>query len=208
MDKEKRHESGQLNGGSVKIREEEEEAEKFEESEELEDMEEEEEEEEEEEPGLDEELEEEELEEAVEQEHEEEEEGTGQLAELSRNLEFYMGLLSSIREPLVCEVEARSALVRLSPVCAEVYCDGVIVGSDGGSKERSMADDGHEDDGLQKSVDETLPNATLVAKMLESLNYTLELSSETENKFSQVYTGDANEITLKDLKPNKKYFLR
>ena len=41
----------------------------------------------------------------------------------------------------------------------------------------------------------------------ENLNYTLELANET-NMFNQVYTGDANEITLKDLKPNTKYFLR
>ena len=47
-----------------------------------------------------------------------------------------------------------------------------------------------------------------LAKLFENLNYTLELSSNESTTFNKVYTGDANEITLKDLRPNTKYYLR
>ena len=40
------------------------------------------------------------------------------------------------------------------------------------------------------------------------LNYTLELSSYSSSIFICVYTGDSNEITLMDLRPNKRYMLR
>ena len=142
----------------------------------------------------------------VEEIDEDEEENGDVFIEINKNLEIYISLLSSIKEPIVCDIEARSSLVRLSPIEAESFFGNKSLSENNKVEVSPITnDDSNEDDGLQKV--ESTPSADLIAKMLENLNYTLELSSES-NKFNKVYTGDANEITLKDLKPNTKYFLR
>jgi len=155
--------------------------------------------------GGEEEEEEEEDEEAEEKENEE----GDVFIELNKNIEFYISLLSSIKEPIVCDIEAKSSLVRLSPIEAESFFTSKSISENKVERSPSTNDDSNEDDGLQKceTTTTTPPNPELIIKILENLNYTLELSSES-NKFNKVYTGDANEITLKDLKPNTKYFLR
>ena len=91
----------------------------------------------------------------------------------------YKHVLNSIKKPVVCDIEAQSVLVRLTPI------DVATV----------VLEHNQQDQNNNKPLN------------CDCLNYTLELANET-NVFNQVYTGDANEITLKDLKPNSVYFLR
>jgi hypothetical protein len=103
-------------------------------------------------------------------------------------LDSYKLLLNSIKKPSVCDIESQSVLVRLTPI--EI---------------KSIAPS-------TPSADIKCPEASgqpiaPESNYGEGIYYTLELANET-NVFNQVYTGDANEITLKDLKPYTKYFLR
>ncbi len=88
---------------------------------------------------------------------------------------MYKSILSTLKQPIVSDIEARSVLVRLTPIDLDF----------------KLAD-----------------NTKTTCSSTDSLNYSLELSNELNSYFNKVYTGDANEITLKDLKPNTLYYLR
>ena len=103
--------------------------------------------------------------------------------EFLKHFDSFKEIFNKIQEPAISEIEAQSVLVRLSPI----VLDSATIKSTLLSAENITETD-------------------LLARF-ENVNYTLELKSET-NPFNQVYAGDANEITLKDLKPNTKYSLR
>lgn len=119
------------------------------------------------------------------------------IIEINSNLDFYKSLLSKIKEPIVCDIESRSVLVRLSPI----ELDNQLIGSNKDETESENNKKIEDDLSLIPSRIDT------IIKSFDYLNYTLELASES-NAFNKVYTGDANEITLKDLKPNTAYSLR
>ena len=155
-------------------------------------------------------------------------------AELNKNIDFYVALLSSIKEPMVCDLEAKSSLIRLSPIELDTFLgkneesetSSSVSPKTGDTLEAtenadiSSANSSGTDVNTNTTTTtatttvakttatgEYIPSYEVISKMLENLNYTLELSSEA-NTFNKVYTGDANEITLKDLDPNTEYFLR
>lgn len=115
-------------------------------------------------------------------------------SELEKHIDLYKLVLNSIKKPYVCDIEAQSVLVRLSSVDLDT-----LVSSD---KSKTSTENLKEFDSTPDSI-----NYDEISFKCESVNYTLELANQT-NVFNEVYTGDANEITLKDLKPNTKYFLR
>ncbi len=110
--------------------------------------------------------------------------------EIKNYLESCQIILNSIKKPSVSDIESHSVLVRLSPFEVKTIIPSTCL-SEGKALETNHS---------QSSV-------LLADWSGESINYTLELANES-NIFNQVYTGDANEITLKDLKPFTKYFLR
>ena len=114
--------------------------------------------------------------------------------ELFKYFDCFKEILNKIQKPTISEIEAQSVLVRLSPI----ELDSTLI-------KNALSVDNIKNSSVT-SKGESLSESELIAKF-ENVNYTLELSSEA-NLFNQVYTGDANEITLKDLKPNTKYFLR
>lgn len=116
-----------------------------------------------------------------------------------KNIEFFRKILNRIKKPTVCDIEAQSVLVKLSPIDLE---DPEIGLNEAINKINSSSSSSLTDNRSPTSF-----NSEYVLARFENLNYTLELSGES-NTFSEVYTGDANEITLKDLRPNSKYFLR
>ena len=117
--------------------------------------------------------------------------------DLQKYFDIYMLILNSIKKPHVCYIETQSVLVRLSPIESETI---LAYKAEEMTKNLPLT--------IEKSTEvvEANKNDEIISKC-ETINYTLELANET-NIFNQVYTGDANEITLKDLKPNTKYFLR
>ena len=119
------------------------------------------------------------------------------IVEINNNFDFYKSLLSKIKEPIVCDIESRSVLVRLSPI----ELDNQLITSQ---------DEAESDSSNKREDDLSLIPSRIdtIIKSFDYLNYTLELASESSNAFNKVYTGDANEITLKDLKPNTAYSLR
>jgi hypothetical protein len=112
--------------------------------------------------------------------------------EMLKNLEFFKTILNRINKPIVCEIEAQSVLVRLSPIDLDDPENSITLN-------KISANNSNNDNNN---------NMDYVLECFETLNYTLELSGETTSNFNEVYTGDANEITLKDLRPNTKYLLR
>ena len=128
--------------------------------------------------------------------------------ELQKYLDVYQLILNSIKKPSVCDIESQSVLVRLSPIELADF----IMKPDDSNISKSATDDvtndnnNNNNNGVKVASLATSDYDEIIFKC-ENLNYTLELANET-NMFNQVYTGDANETTLKDLKPNTKYFLR
>ncbi|CAF0919214.1 unnamed protein product, partial [Brachionus calyciflorus] len=103
---------------------------------------------------------------------------------IEKNIDFFETLLKRIKKPNVRNIDTQSVLVYLSPI--ELTKDDLLI-----------FDSNNKPILLKEAINK-----------FQNLNYTLEISCETENNFDKVYTGDANEITLKDLKPNSKYFLK
>lgn len=126
---------------------------------------------------------------------------SGDLAS-SGTSQFYITILSSIKEPLVCDIEARSVLVRLTPIDLDSFLNGKSIEPSSSSSTTTIIA------AAVESTNTETNNSLDLIKLFESLNYTLELSSNETNLFNKVYTGDANEITLKDLRPSTKYYLR
>lgn len=102
---------------------------------------------------------------------------------------LFKSILSKIKKPQVTDIQARRVLIRLEVIDLEPF----IV--------------------QEKSANQQQPDVMsiftpCVVSKFQNLNYTLELSCDSSNNFYRVYNGDANEITLEDLKPNTKYYLR
>lgn len=115
------------------------------------------------------------------------------------HFDFYKLILNRIKKPTVCDIEAQSVLVRLSSIDTDSFLKKLKPNS-------GTSDLSSQSSNEQQYIPNTLTREEVLLKC-ENVNYTLELANET-NVFNQVYTGDANEITLKDLKPFTKYFLR
>ena len=105
-------------------------------------------------------------------------------AHIEKNLSFFESILKRIKEPIVKNIEPKSVFVYLSAI--EL------------TKEDFLATD---------SSCRPIVFQEIVEK-LQNLSYTLEISCETGKNFDKVYSGEANEITLKDLVANTQYFLR
>ena len=99
-------------------------------------------------------------------------------------MDFLESILERIKKPIVKNIEPQSVFVYLGPI--ELTKDDLTV----------------TDSNLRPILITDLINK------FQNLNYTLEISCETESNYDKVYTGDANEITLKDLKSNTKYYLK
>ena len=110
--------------------------------------------------------------------------------EVHKNFDTYKMILNTIKKPSVCDIEAQKVLVRLSPI---EITDTFMKNSE------SI---------LKTTAEDNALNYEEILFKCENVNYTLELANETENIFNQVYTGDANEITLKDLNPSARFFIR
>lgn len=105
-------------------------------------------------------------------------------AHIEKNLGFFESILRRIKEPIVKNIQPQSVFVYLSAI--ELTKEDLL---ETDSSCRPIL--------IQEAVDK-----------LQNLSYTLEISCETENNFDKVYSGEANEITLKDLMANTQYYLR
>ena len=137
--------------------------------------------------------------------------------ELQKYFDFYKLILTNIKKPYVCEIEAQSVLVRLSPIELDSFLsnrrqvDDMNSAANNASAKEMNNSQAQQNQGDSSFVPYSTMSGSInydeIVSKCENVNYTLELANES-NVFNQVYTGDANEITLKDLKPNTKYFLR
>jgi fibronectin type III domain-containing protein 3 len=120
-------------------------------------------------------------------------------AELSDNYQFFLSILNQLKEPQVTEIEAQSVLVFLSPI---QVADIKVTDDNNNDNDNDNVDT----DNINKF--KTIKITSEMISKFDNVNYTLELSVDGQLTFKHVYSGDANEITLKDLKPNTKYFIR
>ena len=137
--------------------------------------------------------------------------------ELQKYFDFYKLILTNIKKPYVCDIEAQSVLVRLSPIELDSFLsnrrqvDDMNSAANNASAKEMNNSQAQQNQGDSSFVPYSTMSGSInydeIVSKCENVNYTLELANES-NVFNQVYTGDANEITLKDLKPNTKYFLR
>lgn len=127
--------------------------------------------------------------------------------ELQKYFDLYKLILTNIKKPYVCDIEAQSVLVRLSPIELDAFLSNQKKADTEAINNSNQKQEDSSSFVPQSNSACSITNYEEIVSKCESVNYTLELANET-NVFNQVYTGDANEITLKDLKPNTKYFLR
>lgn len=126
-------------------------------------------------------------------------------SELLKNLEFFRSILNKIKKPTVCDIEAQSVLVRLTPIALDEQ--DLTFNETNNSSSSSLSSASSPSSSTDNNNSHFALSSDFIQSKFENLNYTLELSGD-KNSFNEVYTGDANEITLKDLRPNTKYFLR
>ncbi len=126
---------------------------------------------------------------------------------VDKNFDLFRSMLTKLeKKPQIQDMDARSVLVCIQPL--EFDKSLVLLQNEHQHQHHQQPQHqllSSEHDFMMISKFFQSPD---LVKKLQNLNFTFELSCDNLNNLIKVFSSDATEIIVKDLKPNTKYFLR